>query len=169
MEEIFKNIENFEGLYQISNTGKIKSFYNRNKNKIFLTPRILGGYYSVTLWKNKKPSHKSVARLIAGAFLDNKNNLPQVNHIDGNKLNNNIKNLEWCTPAYNTQHAHKLGLIDRRGEKNHRNTKIHNEDVLMIRKMANNGINQRAIAKKFNIYQSYVSRIVNGVKWGHIT
>ena len=128
MKEIFKDIEGFEGRYQISNYGRVKSLCFRGHNKIgFLTNSLnIYGYERVGLYKNgEKPSHL-VHILVAKAFVHNPDpiNKTQVNHIDGNKLNNHANNLEWVTPKENTQHAIKTGLREKmvihnpKGEKN---------------------------------------------------
>lgn len=109
MKEIFKDIEGYENLYQVSNTGKIKSLLN-NKNQIMKQSIHSCGYYKITLLKDKKYHTKYVHRLVAIAFVPNPDNKSQVNHIDGNKLNNNVSNLEWVTPSENQLHAIKLHL-----------------------------------------------------------
>lgn len=107
MEEVWKDIAGYEGLYQASNLGDIKSLF---RYKITLTPSVRKGYYIVGLYKNKKHKTFNVHRLIASAFIDNEYNKSQINHKDGNKLNNNASNLEWCTPKENTIHSIKTGL-----------------------------------------------------------
>ena len=110
MEEIWKDIPNFENLYQISNYGRLKSF-RRNKNGIILkNTNKKGGYFSIILYNKNCNLHIRIHRLVAQAFVPNPNNLPQVNHIDGNKQNNYYKNLEWCTSKQNFEHSKKLGL-----------------------------------------------------------
>lgn len=100
MIEVWKDIPDYEGLYQVSNLGRIKSLYNYRKYNI-LTPRIKRGYYTIGLRKNGIRKWHQVHRLVASSFISNDNNLPQVNHKDENKLNNNVDNLEWCTVSYN--------------------------------------------------------------------
>ena len=115
--EVFKPIEGYENLYEISNFGRVKSLSKligrRIKPETFLKIRITPhGYEMVTLCKNGKPFNASVHRLIAKAFIENPLNKPCINHIDGNKLNNDISNLEWCTYRENNIHAYRTGLDD---------------------------------------------------------
>lgn len=116
MGEIWKDIPNYEGLYQVSNYGKIKSLerYNykghHNLEKILKQSKCKNGYYYVALCKDKKIKYYQVHRLVAQTFLDNKNNYKCVNHIDGNKLNNNVSNLEFCNHSYNEKEAYRIGL-----------------------------------------------------------
>ena len=118
--EVWKDIPRYEGLYQASNLGRIRSCARTiiRKNKIkqqfkgkILSPEDNGnGYLRLILYKNKKKNSEYVHRLIASAFIENYYNCEQINHIDGNKQNNNINNLEWCTKSYNIKEAYRLGL-----------------------------------------------------------
>lgn len=123
MKEIWKDIEDYEKIYQISNLGRIKSlsrFVNNCKNygsigfytkeKILKLAISKTGYYICTLFKNGKGKTFKVHRLIAKAFIENPNNYKIINHIDGNKLNNNLNNLEWCNHSHNNKEAYKQGL-----------------------------------------------------------
>lgn len=107
-KEIWKDIISYEGLYQISNKGRVKSLSgksaNINKAEIILKPYITRGYFMVRFSKKGKEKAHYIHRLIAEAFIDNPNNKPQVNHINFKKLDNRIKNLEWVTNRENTQH-----------------------------------------------------------------
>ena len=115
MNEIWKDIPDYEGLYQISNLGRVKSLdrdivYSNGtrhhiNNKILQPQKSKYGYLFVTLTKDNKPHAKYIHQLIADAFIPNPNNLPCVNHKDENKLNNNIDNLEWCTIDYNNNYG----------------------------------------------------------------
>lgn len=116
MEEIWKDIEGYEGIYQVSNLGRIKSFIGYNGHeyvdrvKILKQSNTTTGYKKVELTKNKlKKSHK-VHRLVAFAFIPNPNHKPNINHKDGNPVNNKVENLEWCTQKENVQHAVDTGL-----------------------------------------------------------
>jgi len=104
MQEIWKDIKDYEGIYQVSNLGNIKSFYKAKENikKPTLSNK---GYLRVALSKNKKSKKFAIHRLVAKTFLPNPNNYLDVNHKDGNKLNNCVDNLEWCSRSYNISHA----------------------------------------------------------------
>lgn len=95
--ELWKEIKEYEGLYKISNYGRVKNI----KTGRILLPSFNGEYKTIGLCKNKKRNYMVIHRLIAMAFIPNPNNLPYVNHKDENKLNNDINNLEWCTHTYN--------------------------------------------------------------------
>ena len=117
--EEWRDVKGFEGYYQISNYGRVKSLERiigrSNGNKQTIRARILkpcisnSGYYEVPLYKDGKGKQYTVHRLVAEAFLRNVNLC--VNHIDGNKLNNCVENLEWCTYSDNITHAIKYGLV----------------------------------------------------------
>ena len=115
MEEIWKDIKGYEGLYQVSNLGRIKSFprigTQTKKERIKKFVKSFNGYYRVSLWKNGKSQVVSVHRLVVKAFINNMNDNLQVNHIDGNKENNAIYNLELVTPKENIKHALDNKLI----------------------------------------------------------
>ena len=123
MQELFVDIEGYEGLYQISNLGNVKSFKSVSKNKI-LKPVYRKGYATVTLRKNRMSKLQSIHRLMATAFIPNPDNLSDVNHKDGNKLNNSLDNLEWCTHLENMKHAFKTGLVNRKPLNNEQKLKV---------------------------------------------
>lgn len=103
--EIFKDIPNYEGLYQASNLGRIKSL----KTKIVLKQKLSNqGYLRTTLCKNKNKRCIGTHRLVALCFIPNPDNLPVVNHKDENKINNCAYNLEWCTIQYNNTYGHRI-------------------------------------------------------------
>ena len=106
-EEIWKDIPGYEGLYQVSNTGKVKSLnYMKTRKEKILKPRKEGkGYLKITLSKEGEKKDFKIHRLVASVFIPNPNNLPQINHIDECKTNNNVENLEWCDNRYNSNYG----------------------------------------------------------------
>lgn len=109
MFETWKDVSGYEGLYRISNSGKVYSC-RRNKE---MRPADSNGYFIVCLCKNSNYKVKSVHRLVAEAFIPNTNNFNVVNHIDGNKKNNRVDNLEWCTQKQNVRHCISMGQFSK--------------------------------------------------------
>lgn len=133
--EIWKDIKGYEGLYQVSNYGRVKSLSRLKKNfnvntktmdAIILPEKIRKpqltryGYYRIGLTKNSKQIYYSVHRLVAEAFIPNPDNLPQINHKDENKTNNEVTNLEWCTAKYNGNYGARNKRV---GEKQYKQIK----------------------------------------------
>ena len=114
MTEIWKDIVDYEGLYQVSSLGRVRSYYAKNgrlsdKTKILSGKRDKEGYVEVSLCKNGIVTYMRVHRIVASTFLKGDVTF-QVNHIDGNKANNSVDNLEFVTPRENSIHAHSTGL-----------------------------------------------------------
>ena len=107
--EIWKDIQGYEGYYQISNMGRVKSLnYNKTgKERIMKLDKVKGGYLQLYLYKDGKRKHYLVHRLVAQVFLENPDNLPEVNHKDEDKQNNCVDNLEWCSSSYNNSYNDK--------------------------------------------------------------
>ena len=108
MKEIWKDIKGYENKYQISNKGNVKSLNYKRTNKTKIISPALSIYKTVTLSKKSKTKTYYIHRLVAETFIPNEFNLPQVNHKDGDKYNNNVSNLEWCTEKENMHHARKV-------------------------------------------------------------
>ena len=105
-KEIWCPIEGYEGLYEVSSLGNVRSLnYNHTKLKKIMKPREIKGYLIVSLCKDGKQKNIAVHRLVAEAFLPNWFDEPQVNHIDEDKTNNNVNNLEWCDSKYNINYG----------------------------------------------------------------
>lgn len=114
MEVVWLDIAEYEGLYQVSNCGRVKSLPRNGtiKEERMLKPRVSkNGYLYVHLRNGNISKYVKIHRLVAEAFIPNPDNKPQVNHINGNKLDNTVDNLEWVTASENTMHAFKLGLF----------------------------------------------------------
>ena len=152
--------------YEISNKGRLRSI--KLSVKLYIKGNIKGSGYlqdSITD-KNGKNRFIQRHRLVAIAFIDNPNNLPQVNHKDGNKLNNIIENLEWVTASENIKHAFDIGIKNLKGEKNNM-AKLNMDIVNEIRELANTDITLTKIAKLYNISIATVSLIVARKRWNY--
>ena len=113
MTEVWKEVDGYNGRYEISNLGRLRSFAQDSKNgKIKTGNKETKGYLAVVLYDSEgnKKCYK-MHRLVANAFIDNPDNLPQVNHKDENKENNSVDNLEWCTNDYNCHYGTKLQRV----------------------------------------------------------
>jgi hypothetical protein len=176
MEEIYKDIEDFEDLYQVSNIGKIKSLpktvngNGRSNSTRFLKERIRKqhinkkGYYGIVLCKDGKMYYGETHRIIAKAFIPNPLNLSQVNHKNGIKSDNRIENLEWCDASYNIKHAVNMGLLPKPiGERNAM-AKLSEKQVQEIRQL-NGKLMHKEIAELYGVGRSNVTVILNNKSW----
>lgn len=102
-QEVWKDVKGYEGLYQVSNWGRVKRI--TNNNRVLKPYKVKKGYLNVVLSKNGKAKTFRVHRLVALAFLPNPDSLPEINHKDEKKDNNNVDNLEWCSGYYNIQYG----------------------------------------------------------------
>lgn len=176
--EIWKPIEGFEGRYEISNYGRVKSLARVHPKRRFINERILkfgfsGGRKGIrypTVHLTIRPIITKtfmIHRLVALAFIPNPENKPEVNHKDGDKLNNHYDNLEWSTRKENTQHASKARLLWNNGI--HFNAKLNLKTVFKIKRELLNGIRQCNIARKYKIDPMTIQAISSGKSWKHIT
>lgn len=175
--EVWKDIPNYKGLYQVSNLGRVKSLKRFRKGNPTLTPvkeRILKsaltncGYVRFRLCKNNIFSNLSIHRLVAISFLKNPKKKPQVNHINGIKTDNRVENLEWCTAKENSKHAFKTGL--KSGVKGSLNVNaiINEDDVSKIRKIGKSKT-QEEIGNIFGINRRTVGKIIRKITWRHVS
>jgi len=160
-----KNIKskNYRG-YQISVDGTIIG-----KRGYEIGSILENGYkqISISLGKGEREDWRA-HRLVATLFIPNPKCLPEVNHIDGDKLNNKVSNLEWCTHKENIRHAEETGLRDSKGSKNSK-SKLTEKDVVQIRRLLyETNLRQNQIAERFGVGPMIISNIKNGKNWSHI-
>ena len=149
--EEWRDVVGYEGLYQVSNLGRVKSF-KKDKAKILKSNPGIGGYLRVVLCKDFKNKNRFVHVLVAKAFIPNPDNKPQVNHIDGDKTNNRVENLEWMTCSENIHHAFANGL--RKSGCKHFRAKLTAKQVREIRRDCIPGdplFGFKPFARKFNV------------------
>lgn len=118
---IWKPVDGFDGYYEVNNLGNVRSVRYNHKGKMIYSRSVKpfvksNGYLGMVLSKQSYRTNCLIHRLVATAFLDNPSNLPEVNHIDGNKLNNAVSNLEWCSSSDNLHHAYQTGLKSKEGK-----------------------------------------------------
>jgi hypothetical protein len=185
MEEIWKPVVGYEGYYEISNLGRVKTsaiFIRHDGNwseeggyikkiKIRNQQTNRYGYKTIKLCKLGNCKQMRVHRLVAEAFIptDNLNN--QINHIDGDKTNNNIANLEWVTAAENMRHAWETGLVNKDhtiGSKHH-NALLDEQKVVEIRKLYEaGGITQKEIAEMYGVKFGTIKDVISKRTWNHV-
>lgn len=176
--EIWKDIVGYEGYYQVSNLGRVKSLdrysttkrgvIKNTKGKILSLSLKKEGYLSVMLCVNSDKHRFNAHRLLAITFLPNPLNLPEVNHKNGIKSDNTIENLEWVTKSENSLHAIKNGLIFI-GEKS-TSSKLTEKKVLALRRLyrINPNFNKSEISKKLSVKDSTIHKIIRNQRWKHL-
>ena len=174
--EIWKSVKGYEGKYEVSSDGRIKALKrtvhsgkcHRTWEEHFLKYAIDGrGYFRTNLAKGGVNRTVKVHRVVAEAFIPNPMNFPQVNHKDGNKENNKVDNLEWCSASYNQRHAFSLGLKRADGEFN-AGHKLTLEQVKYIRAHyipRDPEFGTVALGKRFGVHRKTITRIVNCQYW----
>ena len=181
MEETFRVIKDFTD-YQISDLGRVKTIsrkirylhgvtkkeHFRQSEERFLKVQYnnVTGYKFYQLYKDKKMYNKTIHRLVAESFYT-KGFGDSVNHIDGNKHNNTLVNLEWCSNEYNHEHATKTGL-KAKGERIG-SSKLNDNCVIAIKYFLAQGLSHTELSKAFNISRATISLISEGKSWRHIS
>ena len=166
MEEIFKDIEGYEQLYQISNLGRVKSLGNggsNSKEKVLKPAKLKNNYLQVVLSKQGKLKHHLVHRLVAQAFLDNPNNLPEVNHRDEDKTNNCIENLEWCDTKYNINYGTRNKRVCEKNKISQKNDINKSKQVLCV-ETGKIYPSTRDVARQLGFSQGNISNVCNGIR-----
>lgn len=175
-KEIWKPIKGFEGYYEISNMGRVKSLermvpyrilglYRKQEGQILSAASDGYGYLFVILNKNRTKKTGKIAILVAEAFVSGKKEGLQVNHKNGVKTDNRSENLEWVTPRENTLHAIEV-LGKRRDKENHWKHKITIAQVEEMRELYKTGLfSQTELAKRYGIHRGQLSKICNHKSW----
>ena len=146
--EVWKDIEGYDGLYQVSSCGRVK---NSRTGRVLKAVKDIYGYLIVNLYKNGKRINYKVHRLVAQTFIPNPENKPQVNHLDEDKENNHVENLEWCTAKENNNH----------GEHNLRVSKINSKPIICIETgIEYYGTNE--CARQMGLHQSNITKVLKG-------
>lgn len=168
MNEQWKDISGYEGLYKVSDWGRVRSLPRKQSlmDRI-MKPSLSCGYLFVGLYRNRSQRLFTIHRLVLGAFIGPPPAKHECNHIDGVKSNNTVENLEWCTSSQNKIHAHANGLRSSRGIKNGRSI-LTDEKVVSIREeYAAGGVTQRELAKAHSVTQVAIGHVVLGKSWKH--
>jgi DNA-binding CsgD family transcriptional regulator len=169
MMETWKDVDGYEGLYQVSNMGNVKTLARLHrvdrpytkKERLMNPPTNSTGYRQATLYKDKKGVIHSVHKLVATAFLERHPHHQVVNHKDGIKTNNTVENLEWCTYGQNQSHAIRTGLIRIYRGENHYASKLTDAQRQEIVVLRSKGMKQREIAEIYGIKQQSVSKVLS--------
>ena len=163
VEEVWKDIQGYEGLYQVSNLGNVKSLHTDAYLSLSVNSKT--GYVKVGLFKpSKATKYYYVHRLVAQAFIPCNDESLEVNHIDEDKSNNKVSNLEWCNRLYNLNYGNRNKLI---GEANKKRRKISDVDIEKIKSLRDNK-SVKEIAHMFGISSSHVYKVCGSMKRGEI-
>lgn len=175
--ENWKAIAGYEGYYEVSDTGKIRSvdrvvinrgFPQRLKGVTLRHNLNQNGYPYVIICKNGKTKCQCIHKAVAAAFVDNPDGRRVINHKDGNKQNNNASNLEWTTSLENNLHALRTGLrVPTRGEKQGKSV-LKEHQVYEIRRRADSGESVKKLAQEFGVKEAAVSAVKHRRTWRHL-
>lgn len=172
----WKEIKGYEGYYEVSTEGKIRSV-NRTikKGEVFISRKsqemktfLTNGYERVSLNKEGKRKKFMVHRLVAETFIPNPENKKEVNHKDANKLNNSVGNLEWVTKLENMRHAEDNNLIRRTKGTQRYNSKLNEDLVRELRKRFKEGETCHSLAKEIGVNEKTIRTACLGITWKHV-
>lgn len=167
--EIWKDIPGYEGCYQASSLGRVRSLPRITKHwrggpkrvagRVLRAHTMQNGYVRVPLYKNGRDTFPGVHRLVLSAFAGPSDK--QVNHRNGNKADNRLENLEWASGIENMAHAIETRLLDQRGEKHH-NARLSDLQTQQIRELLSRRVLHKEIAKQFGVARSTITAINRG-------
>lgn len=170
--EVWRDVVGYEGIYQISSLGRVKSLARtdcrgqRRKERILRQSFDSDKYLILSLSKDSNVLTKKVHRLVSLAFIPNPDNLPVVNHINGIKTDNRVENLEWCSAKSNVHHAVDMGLRKSIKGENNRGCVLTDKDVIDIYK---SGLTNKQLSRIYPVSELAINRIKIGKTWGHLT
>ena len=177
MNEIWKPVVGFEGAYEVSDHGRIRSVdrictgpsgRQRRRRGVLLTPTLTGGYHVVSLTSSAGKVLARVHRVVATAFLGEPAVDAVVNHKNGEKIHNHLANLEWTTVKGNTAHSYVNGLQLGRKGLSHHNCRLSEGQVREIIVRLCSGESQARISAEYSVTSAQISLINSGSRWGHV-
>lgn len=177
MLEVWKFVSGMEDSYQVSSMGSVRSIdrictgpsgRQRRRKGALMKQTLSKGYMVVSLFSSSGKVVRRVHRLVAESFLGAPEDGAVTNHKDGNKLNNQIQNLEWTTVQGNTVHSYETGLQLGRKGVTHHNVRLSENDVISIVKKLSRGASQIALAEEFAVSLGQISLINLGKRWEHL-
>jgi DNA-binding transcriptional regulator YiaG len=175
--EIWKDVVGWEGLYQVSSLGRFKSLSREKtigaRGKILMKSFLMKqgqsrGYFYIIFYRNGIIEKHQSHRVVANHFIKNSENKRTVNHINGNKKDNTINNLEWLNDSEQQKHAVKIGLRNKTLGENSNLSKLNETSVKEIRELHKQKIKQNELASIYKINRNTVHNIVNNITWKHI-
>ena len=171
--ETWRDIEGYEGIYQVSDLGNVRSVdrldaaNHKIKGRAMRLSQRRTKYLQLSLSAEGKNKKHMVHRLVAQAFIPNPYSKSDVNHVNGVKDDNRLSNLEWCTHKENVDHAIRTGLFRPVGESGG-NAKLTEDDVQHIRWLAAEGVKQEVLAEEWGVTRSGIRHVVTGRTWSHV-
>ena len=171
-DEIWKAIVEFEGIYEVSNQGRVRRIGSKRGATVgkILKPMSRGRreYLEIGLYKNNKKITKLVHRIVLESFDGLPEKHEECNHKNGIKIDNKLTNLEWVTRSQNILHKFRTLKYEAPNGENNGRSKLKSNDILKIRKLCIQGSSQKDIAKQFHVHTTTISNIKNNKTWKHI-
>lgn len=171
--EIWKPIGGYEGFYEVSNKGRIKSLGRKGsgcsgEDRIIRTPNGNNRYCTFAISIKGKRKQLQLHRVVAIAFIPNTENKPEVNHINAVKTDNTVENLEWCSSSENTIHGLGLGIMNTAKGTQKPNARFTEGEVKIIKEKLSRGVKGSDIAKEYGVNKVLIYNIKSGKTWKHV-